>query len=252
MNAVRLPRAGGFTRNSEMAIDHRPRLQDLPYKVGAGDIAIDVRRKIIGGDLLHGERLPPERAFADQFGVSRGTVRDALRRLAADGFVEKRPGSGTYVTFSDAEPGSITQSTSPIELVDARYALEPQIVRFAVLNATDQALMKAERALHAMERSTNDADGFAEGDEAFHLALAECTRNAMLIWITKRVSEVRKNAEWARMRQLTLSTDMIHRYNVQHREILEAIRRRDAERAARVMQVHLELARRSLVDAAAS
>ena len=81
-----------------MVSEHRLRLQDLPYKVGAGDIAIHVRRRIIGGELLHGERLPPERAFADQFGVSRGTVRDALRRLEEGGFVEKRPGSGTYVT----------------------------------------------------------------------------------------------------------------------------------------------------------
>ena len=112
--------------------------------------------------------------------------------------------------------------------------------------------MSAARALEVMERSLYDADAFSSADEAFHLALAECTRNAMLIWITKRVGEVRKNAEWARMRQLTLSTDIIRRYNVQHREIFESIRRRDAERAARVMTVHLELARRTLVDAASS
>ena len=233
---------------------HRLRLQDLPYKVGAGDIAIHVRRQIIGGDLLHGERLPPERAFADQFGVSRGTVRDALRRLEEGGFVEKRPGSGTYVTYSEAETVSIAQSTSPLELIDTRYALEPQIVRFAVLNATEQAFLKAESALEVMERSEydSDSDSFSLGDEAFHLALAECTRNAMLVWITKRVSEVRKNTEWARMRQLTLSAEMIRRYNVQHREIFEAVRRRDAERGAKAMRMHLDLARRSLVNAASS
>ena len=234
-----------------MITGHRARLQDLPYKVGAGDIAIHVRRQIIGGDLLHGERLPPERAFADQFGVSRGTVRDALRRLEEGGFVEKRPGSGTYVTY-DAETVSIAQSTSPLELIDTRHALEPQIVRFAVLNATEQALMKAESALGVMERSELDPDSFSSSDEAFHLALAECTRNAMLVWITRRVSEVRKNTEWARMRQLTLSPEMIRRYNVQHREIFEAVRRRDAEHGARAMRTHLDLARRSLVSVASS
>ena len=235
-----------------MVTDHRLRFQDLPYKVGAGDIAIHVRRQIIGGELLHGERLPPERAFAEQFGVSRGTVRDALRRLEEGGFVEKRPGSGTYVAYSDAETVSIAQSTSPIELVDTRYALEPQIVRFAVLNATEQALVKAKGALEVMERSEYDLDSFSSSDEAFHFALAECTRNAMLIWITKRVSEVRKNAEWARMRELTLSPEMIRRYNVQHREIFEAVRRRDAERGAKAMRTHLDLARRSLINAASS
>ena len=179
-------------------------------------------------------------------------MRDALRRLEESGFVEKRPGSGTYVTWSDAETTSIAQSTSPLELIDARYALEPQIVRLAVLNATEQALIKAERSLEVMEHSEHDADSFSVNDEAFHLALAECTRNAMLVWITKRVSEVRKNTEWARMRQLTLSAEMIRRYNAQHREIFEAVRRRDAERGAAVMTAHLDLARRSLVSAAPS
>ncbi len=235
-----------------MAIDSPPRLSGGSCKVGAGDIAVYVRRRIAGGELLNGERLPPERAFAEQFGVSRGTVRDALRRLEEAGFVEKRPGSGTYVAYCEVETASVARSTSPLELIDTRYALEPQIVRLAVLNATERALAKAERALEVMERSEHDADGFAVGDEAFHLALAECTRNAMLVWITERVSEVRNNAEWARMRQLTLSRTTIRRYNAQHREVFEAVRRRDAERAYRAMRLHLDFARQSLIDAASS
>lgn len=235
-----------------MRADSPPPPRDRPYKVGAGDIAVYVRRRITGGELLNGERLPPERAFAEQFGVSRGTVRDALRRLEEAGFVEKRPGSGTYVAYSEVETASIARSTSPLELIDTRFALEPQIVRLAVLNATERALAKAERALDVMERSEDDPDAFAVGDETFHLALAECTRNAMLVWITERVSEVRNNAEWARMRQITLSRAMIRRYNAQHREVFESVRRRDAERAARAMRAHLDLARKSLVDAASS
>ena len=235
-----------------MAIDSAPPPRDRPYKVGAGDIAVYVRRRITGGELLNGERLPPERAFAEQFGVSRGTVRDALRRLEEAGFVEKRPGSGTYVAYSEVETASIARSTSPLELIDTRFALEPQIVRLAVLNATERALAKAERALDVMERSEDDPDAFSVGDETFHLALSECTRNAMLVWITERVSEVRNNAEWARMRQLTLSPAMIRRYNAQHREVFESVRRRDAEQAARAMRAHLDLARKSLVDAASS
>ena len=234
-----------------MSTDDYPRPQDRACKIGAGEIAVHVRRRITGGDLLHGERLPPERTFADQFGVSRGTVRDALRRLEKSGFVEKRPGSGTYVTCSEADRTvSIAQSTSPLELIDTRYALEPQIVRLAVLNATEQALAKAERALAVMERSEHAPDRFSAADEAFHFALAECTRNAMLVWITRCVGEVRNNAKWVRMRQLTLSAEMIRRYNEQHREIFEAVRGRGGECGARAMQAHLDLARRSLVAAA--
>lgn len=236
-----------------MSTEDRRFIENRPYKVGAGDIAIHLRRQITGGVLLHGERLPPERAFAEQFGVSRGTVRDALRRLEEGGFVEKRPGSGTYVTHSDAEQTvSIAQSTSPLELIDTRYALEPQIVRLAVLSATEQVLGKAERALAVMEESEDNPDQFAVADEAFHLALAECTKNAMLVWITKRVNEVRNNAEWARMRQVTLTSNMIRGYNAQHRGVFEAVRRRDAEQATAAMRAHLDLARRSLIDATTS
>ena len=124
--------------------------------------------------------------------------------------------------------------------------------RWWLVDATDRPLAKAERAIEVMERSENDADSFAAGDDTFHLALAECTRNTMLVWITERVSELRNNAEWSRMRQITLSRTMIRRYNVQHRSILEAVRARDAEQAARAMRAHLELARKSLVDAASS
>ena len=96
-----------------MAIDSPARSARRPRRVGAGDIAVHLRRRISGGELLRGERLPPERAFAEQFGVSRGTVRDALRRLEDGGFVEKRPGSGTYVAYSEVETASIARSTSP-------------------------------------------------------------------------------------------------------------------------------------------
>jgi DNA-binding FadR family transcriptional regulator len=223
------------------------------YKLGAGEIAVQVRRQITGGVLLDGERLPPERAFAEQFGVSRGTVRDALKRLEEAGFVEKRAGSGSYVSHSQQEdtPG-IAKVTSPLELVDTRFALEPQIVRLAVLNATEYQLGKAEQALQSMESCGQATEVFAAADDAFHLAFAECTRNSMLVWISKRVSEVRNNNEWSRMRAKTLTAAMIVRYNQQHREILDAVRARDAEHASRAMREHLGLARDSLLAAASS
>lgn len=222
------------------------------YKLGAGEIAIQLRRQITGGVLLDGERLPPERSLAEQFNVSRGTVRDALQRLEEAEFVEKRAGSGTYVCHAPSDDApNIAQVTSPLELVDTRFALEPQIARLAVLNATEFQLDEAERTLEAMESCGGAADPFALADDAFHLALAECTRNAMLLWITKRVSEARNNVEWSRMRAETLTPEMIQRYNAQHREILEAVRNRDAESAANAMERHLGLARESLLQAAA-
>lgn len=222
-------------------------------KLNAGEIASALRRQIVSSRYLRDERLPPERALSEEFGVARGTLREALRQLEETGFVERRAGSGSYVVYSEASySDSIAESTSPIELVDTRFALEPQIVRLAVLHATERSLAKVDEALRTMESCQGSAAAFSPADELFHVALAECTRNSLLIWITRRVNEVRSHTQWAHMRQLTLSPDVIDRYNAQHREIFEAIRARDAERAAEAMKAHLSVARNSLVEAAAA
>lgn len=226
-------------------------MSETARKMKAGDVAFALRRQITSARYLKSERLPPERSIAEQYGVSRATVRDALRQLEAIGFVERRAGSGTYVSYSESTHSvSIVQSTSPLELVDARVALEPQIARLAVLHATDQNLQKAESALLAMESCDDDPDAFADGDERFHLALAECTKNSLLIWMSRRVSEVRSHAQWAQMRQITLTPVTIDAYNRDHRTIYEAVRNRDAEAAVRAMQAHLRSARASLLEAA--
>ena len=91
---------------------------DSERRLGAGDIVLSLRRQIAAAKFLQGERLPPERSFATHFGVSRGTVRDALRQLEQAGLVQRRPGSGTYVTYAESEQTlSIIQSTSPLELI---------------------------------------------------------------------------------------------------------------------------------------
>ncbi len=66
--------------------------------MNAADIAGTLRRQITSAQFAQDDRLPPERSLAEQFGVARGTVREALKRLEETGFVERRPGSGTYVT----------------------------------------------------------------------------------------------------------------------------------------------------------
>ncbi len=104
-------------------------------KRGAAEIAAELRREISAGNLLNKDRLPPERQLSDSFGVARGTIREALNQLAASGYVEVRPGSGTYVTYEgDASDLSVITAANPLELMDARFALEPHLCRLAVLN----------------------------------------------------------------------------------------------------------------------
>ena len=101
-----------------------------------------------------------------------------------------------------------------------------------------------------METSIDDPLRFAEADTAFHKALASATRNNLLIWLIQQINQVRTLDEWMRMRHLTLDSKIIGHYNLQHREILNALRSREPERAAAKMKEHLETARLSLTRAA--
>ncbi|MEM7191149.1 MAG: FadR/GntR family transcriptional regulator [Pseudomonadota bacterium] len=217
--------------------------------MNARDITVDLRQRIVLSQYPADSRLPAERALADEYGVARGTVREALKILEKQGLVETRAGSGTYVTESPAPRiPSVIETTRPLELVDARYALEPHMVRLAVLHGTEQDLVQAETHLTDMEAMT-DYRGFADMDEKFHMALADAARNPMIKWMMQKCHEVRSHAQWSRMRTLTLTPAIILLYNRQHREIVDAIRARDADGAARAMREHLSTARQSLVEA---
>jgi len=220
-------------------------------KIGSADIAALLRREISKGIYQESERLPASRDLAAQYGVARNTLRDALNRLEKDGFVETRPGSGTYVTHKAEEPkASAIEDANPLELIDARFALEPHICRLCVLHGTREDFDSLEALCNRMEAAVGDPVEFAEADTAFHRALAMTTRNQLLIWIIGQINSVRSQDEWTRMRQITLDEAMISQYNAQHRQILNAIRSREPERAANLMKSHLEAARMSLMRAA--
>lgn len=222
-------------------------------KRGSAEIAGLLRQDIRQGKLMSQERLPAERLLAETYAVARGTVREALNQLANDGLVEIRRGSGTYVLANDAyATNPVVENATPLELIDARFALEPHICRLAVLNARSADLKKAEELVVQMESCLEEPARFSVCDTAFHTLLAETTGNRLLIWIVAQINGVRNQDQWARMRQLTLNETTIAEYNAHHREVFEAIRNREPERAATIMKQHLEAARLSLTRAAST
>ncbi|QGX97052.1 FadR family transcriptional regulator [Roseovarius faecimaris] len=225
-------------------------MPDTDPKLGAADIAALIRREISKGNMQLHDRLPPERLLAESYGAARGTVRKALNRLAEEGYVDIRPGSGTYVAHKpETPPSSAIENATPLELMDTRFALEPHICRLAVLHGRRTDFDVMEELCTRMEASVEDPMGFSEADTAFHHALVNSTRNGLLIWIIDRIGDVRGQDDWTRMRHLTLDEQTINTYNAQHRQILNAIRTREPERAANIMKEHLETARLSLTRA---
>ncbi|MCY4463096.1 MAG: FadR/GntR family transcriptional regulator [Albidovulum sp.] len=230
-------------------------MTDSPIRrTGSSEIASVLRSEISDNTWNEFDRLPPERELAARFGVSRGTVRDALAKLSKENLVEIRRSSGSFVTpckraeFTDLP----FESIRPLELIDARFALEPHICRLAVLNARRADFEDLEVLLESMEAEVNDWISFSDLDAEFHARLVETTGNQLLLWMARQIDRVRIQDEWMRMRRLTLEPPIIVQYNSQHRRIVDAIRKRDPELAANIMKEHLETARLSLTRAAAT
>jgi len=225
---------------------------DLPKTAAGGSSAIAARlhEAILDGTYPDGARLPAERDLAQHFGASRSTVREALRQLEAKGLVTRRIGSGTFVDHRPGPDGNaIAQVTSPIELIDVRMAIEPHIVRLAAVNASAHDLDRVGEALRHVEAAGTDREAFSEADEAFHLILAECTHNPLMVWLYQHINEVRGHTQWGRMKNQILTAKRIGDYNAQHQRLYEALRRRDVEAGVAIMISHLEKARHDLLGA---
>ena len=222
-------------------------------RYGSAEIADLLRQNVQSGKLTPRERLPAERLLAKTYGVARGTIRGALNQLAEEGLIEIRPGSGTYILDNGPKfISSAIESATPLELIDARFALEPHICRLAVMHARKQDLEKAENLLLQMDHSLFDPARFATLDTIFHTLLAQSTGNQLLIWMVEQINGVRNQDQWARMRHLTLNENSIAEYNRHHRAVFDAVRSREPERAAVIMKKHLETARLSLTRAAST
>ncbi len=216
----------------------------------SANIAVALRQAIHLGDYLFGEKLPPERALAEKFDASRNTIREALRQLEDNKLVSRRIGSGTFVIHkikTDRDDAAI--ATSPLELVEVRFSVEPHMTRLAVKNASARNLQRLEEALLRLESIADDPKQFSRADEAFHLCLAECTRNPLMLWLYRQVNEVRGNTLWFEAREKILTPKRIAEYNAEHRELYEAVRSRDTEQAVRMITDHLDKVRIDLIGA---
>jgi DNA-binding FadR family transcriptional regulator len=217
---------------------------------GSATITRELRKAILDGEYNYGDRLPAERQLAEHFQTSRSTVREALRQLEELKMVERRLGSGTFITCTQRmEDSRIAEVTSPIQLVEVRLGFEPQMVRLAVLYATARDLERLKAALRRVEAETTDQDAFSRADEQFHLSLAECSGNPLIIWFYQQLNTVRGHAQWDAMKTKILTPERIAEYNREHRTLFDAVESRDKTAAEKVILEHLARARRDLLGA---
>jgi|HigsolmetaAR202D_1030399.scaffolds.fasta_scaffold20209_2 GntR family transcriptional repressor for pyruvate dehydrogenase complex len=212
-------------------------------------LAYLLEQKILDEELVSGELLPSERDLAEQYGLSRSVVRDALRILMARGLVTVRQGYGTVVTADQRKPyaqslGLLLRrgNYSKLDIIEVRRILEVEVCALAAERLTPSAEAALTEALRTYEHAmqTGDSETAGRAHLQFHGLILQATRNQVLIDFLdpfvafsvpsllplqdpNEVSE--EEQHWADFRR--------------HQDILDALRSRDPERARAAMREHM-------------
>ena len=210
-------------------------------------IVDQIERRIAAGDLKLGDQLPAEPELAQQFGVSRTAVREAVKALCEKGLLEIRPGRGTFVINERPDvirhSLGLLMSLDPTEgsrsLVEVREILEPEIAALAATRITDEHIATMREAVAMMDTALDNVDVFVEADLDFHLALAEASQNLIIPALIDTIIDLLREQR----RQTGLVNGGLKRGQYHHKKILEAVIRRDPEAARIAMQRHLEQVR---------
>lgn len=204
--------------------------------------------QLSSGKLPPGSRLPPERQLAEQFGISRGTVRRVLKHLEAEGRIVGIRGSGTFVQSApdgQAEPPHVPELASPAELIEARIYIEPLLPELVVRNAHADDFNAMEQCLRRAEQAQTLAE-FETLDHELHRLFAVATHNSFFIHIMDMVGKARTEGGWGVLKQRSYTPERHRQYMQQHRAIVEALKNRDLDESRRLMTEHLVLIRKNL------
>lgn len=214
------------------------------------DIVRFLTGEIEAGRLRPGDRLKPERELSAKLGVSRGSLREALKALEMLDVVELRHGLGVYVTQPDPDVlsrifGTLVsmQPGQSEDIMETREALESHAVRIACRNAGSRDMARIRRALAVMVAETEGGSGEAGSvaDHEFHSAIVESTGNATLVFLYNAITGLLKRGHHERWLSLFSIKDYWDRLNVVHTELADAIEARDEERAAVAMSRHFQV-----------
>ena len=209
------------------------------------EVVQQIKARILDGRLAPGDHLPSEKDLTEQFGLSRITIRDALRVLESEGLIEIRVGArgGAFVARPNADRvgESLTnllrlQQITITELVEARLAVEPYVALLAAERATPEDIAAMGRAVADARTARESGDQrFMPHSVAFHIALAEAAKNQALLFT---VNSIRAPFH-AALARLLPADDMAERAITDHRQILAAIKAHDGARAQRLMHEHI-------------
>ena len=219
-------------------------------------VAAEIERMIIEGELQPDIRLPPQRQLAEQMGVSRTVIREAVSVLTARGLLRTEPGVGSTVQRVQTDQivrslrlvlGTQGNPISFAELHEVRTILELEGARLAALRATTDDLASLKQIMQDMESALDDnnLELFAAKDAAFHFAIAQAAHNSLLEMLSKSVRDLLQQYLMTVMGRIDIRRHVLP----YHLRILDRVVAADSEGSCQAMQEHLERVKKNEEEA---
>ena len=216
-------------------------------------IARQIKDTILSGAMKSGDRLPPERELVEHFQASRISIREALKSLETSGLLAIKPGSGVFVSEVNSKPMSESlasilriKKVSINELTEARMILEPNIAKLACDRVTPQDLQKLEENIAAALTIVKSKVSARVKNIEFHSLLAESTRNSVLTLTVKTLLDVLQEMSSEIVDDSPQNVEIASHTVRHHKNILEALKEKDAEKVFTLMQKHIRKIQGSL------
>ena len=207
----------------------------------ADEVVVRLREAVASGRWAVGERIPPEPELVAEFGISRGTLREAIKALAHAGMFEVLRGDGTYVRATSEIRGTaqrIYREHADEDVLQVRFALDTQAARLAAGTA-DAGVVSELRALLAQRReawAASDFQTWAATDWVFHLRVAEASGNPLLHELYDSFGDVFHGTKMAQR----LDKGFDGCLAAGHEDLVDAIEARDGEAAVRTVIANLD------------
>lgn len=212
-------------------------------------IVLQLEKRILDGVLKPGDRLPPERQLAEEFGVSRPSLREAIQQLVSRGLLSSRQGGGTWVTdrletaLSDPWERLLGQHEELREdLLEFRRVLEGAVARGAASRATPADLARLEICVENLQQAYRggDLNRQAEADVAFHQAVAEASHNVLFAHLSGSLLAMLHRHVQDNIANLFAAGEVAEALRQQHLAIWRAIRDGEPDAAQQAAEEHLD------------
>lgn len=208
------------------------------------NIVDKIEAKIKAGEYVPGSRLPPERVLAEQFDVSRPTIREAIIALEVRGKVEVKTSSGVYLLEQPSESES-EANVSAFELTQARALIEGEAAALAATNITEDELKALEHAVNEMLHGPNHE----KADKEFHRIISQATRNAAILLAVENFWHLRQTRTNIKESYATVCSLSAQERMQEHLSILNALKERNPDAARSAMHMHFNRLINALFDA---